>query len=244
MNALDAIRLSHTLPRRGFSLVEGAVATLIVGGMLVVALDTLGGAVHGRQVRADSGRAYALAMDLMSEVLANAYEEPGDAVTVSTAGGGAGGGGGGLLLAVASIATPSGLGPDSGETSDTSRSRFDDVDDYHGWSARPPQARDGTVLTAYDGWTRTVAVAYVNTLTLQSSGSDTRIKRIDVTVTDPSGRATTLSALRSKAGAFDYAPPTTTTYVSHVSMALKSSGARQAVVTGAADLNQIAYGGP
>jgi len=238
MKASDATRLTNTPRRRGFSLVEGAVATLIVGGMLVVALDTLGGAVRGRRLRADTGRAYALAMDLMSEAMANAYEEPGDTVTLSTTGGG------GYVQVGGGIVAPGGLGPESDETLDGTRLLFDDVDDYHGWSATPPQARIGTVLTAYNGWTRAAAVSYANTLTLAPSGSDTRIKRVVVTVTDPSGRKTTLSALRSKAGAFDYAPAATTNYVSHLSIALLPSGGNQTIVTGAADLNQIPYTGP
>src|SRR4051794_12098831 len=49
------------------------------------------------------------------------------------------------------------LGPDAGET----RSTYDDVDDYDSLTNSPPQLRDGTVLTEFTGWSRSVRVVCV-----------------------------------------------------------------------------------
>lgn len=74
-----------------------------------------------------------------------------------------------------------GRGPD-----ETSRMDYDDVDDFHGWSASPPQDRRGNILSQYGGFSRSVVVENVpgdslNTLTPSDPGT-TDYKRITVQV--------------------------------------------------------------
>jgi len=78
------------------------------------------------------------------------------------------------------------LGTDAGENS-TQRATFDDIDDYNGWHENPPQAIDGTILTDFNSFTRSVAVDYVslNGTNWQHSSSATYLKRIVVTVSHP-----------------------------------------------------------
>ena len=80
------------------------------------------------------------------------------------------------------VETPT-FGPELSEMGG-SRGAFDDVDDYHGWNASPPESRDGTEIPDRDGWQRSVAVDYVKSsdLTTPAAG-DQRVKRITVTVT-------------------------------------------------------------
>ncbi|MCY2929665.1 MAG: hypothetical protein NTV86_09270 [Planctomycetota bacterium] len=111
------------------------------------------------------------------------------------------------------------FGPETGETA---RSAFEDVDDYNGWTENPPQNKDGTTLTGYTGWRRSVVVAYVDPATLAVSGSDTGLKKITVTVTDPQNRQTVVSALRGSSGTYDQPnPQTSTTYVAWVGIGLQ-----------------------
>jgi hypothetical protein len=91
------------------------------------------------------------------------------------------------------------FGPEAGETGGT-RAAYDDVDDYDGWTATPPQQRDGTAIPKGAGWTREVAVDWVqsNNLTLGSM-TDTGVKRITVTVKYNDLVAASLVAVRTSA---------------------------------------------
>jgi len=79
------------------------------------------------------------------------------------------------------------------------RIEYDDVDDYHGWSASPPEDFNGAVLNAYQGFTRSVAVENV-TGTLPNIGQSaspgtTAYKRITVRI-DWGGAFITIEALK------------------------------------------------
>ena len=96
-----------------------------------------------------------LAQDLMAEILNEAYEEPDDAPN---------------------------FGRESGEGVG-SRVNWDDVDDYAGWSKSPPKAKDDTILSGFDAWTRSVEVVWVKPADLNTVvGTKTGVKRISVTV--------------------------------------------------------------
>jgi prepilin-type N-terminal cleavage/methylation domain-containing protein len=90
------------------------------------------------------------------------------------------------------------FGPESGETS---RSAFNDVDDYHNWSESPPQNPDGTSVPDYTNWTRTVTVEWVPStdLTGPASASETGLKRITVTVKFKDKPVASVVALRANA---------------------------------------------
>lgn len=157
---------------RAFTLAETVISTLLVGGLLVVALNTVGDATLGRQKIGDRGRAQLLAQDLMAEILGQAYKEPVDPPT---------------------------FGREPSE-SGGARVDYDDVDDYHGWDSSPPEYKDGTAMTGLTGWRRTVTVEYVdpNDLTHTVAG-DQGIKRITLTVSRNDLVLGSLTAVRTAA---------------------------------------------
>ncbi|MFO8012807.1 MAG: prepilin-type N-terminal cleavage/methylation domain-containing protein [Phycisphaerae bacterium] len=155
--ARDRLRpAAHYAPagaRRGFSLLEAVIAMVLVGLVLVAAFHVLGGTTQSTYLTAQYGTGLLLGEGLLAEVLACDYADP-DQTPV--------------------------FGPESGEGGN--RSAFDDVDDFDGWTATPPEDATGTALAGYDGWTRTVTVAYADPNDyLDTVGSDQGIKRITVT---------------------------------------------------------------
>ena len=113
-------------------MVEAIFAMVIVGGMLVAALSSAAAAKTSQARLAARRQARLLADDLAAEINAMPFQEPGSV---------------GLWP----------IGPGSGETG-PDRSGFDDADDYHGWSACPPQQKDGTVLPWAAAFRRRVTV--------------------------------------------------------------------------------------
>lgn len=161
-------------PRNGLSLIEVVVSSMLVGLILVGALRCVGAVVRGRTITADEARARALAQQLMTEILNDDYVD------------------GGLLPL---------FGPELGEplVSFGPRSGFNDVDDYHLWSASPPENRSGTALPNLTGWQREVSVKWVSASNPANiSVSDSGVKRITVKVRRNGTLLATLVALRSK----------------------------------------------
>lgn len=157
--------------RRGFSLVEVVVATLIVGVMMVAAMNTLGAFIRGQQRMAQQSRGWLLAQQLASEVLEQSYEEQIDAPT---------------------------FGRESGEAFDR-RTDYDDVDDYHGWDASPPQERDGTGMSELAQWRRTVSVDLVDVNNPDTTVvTDQGLKRIIIEVFSGDEGMARLVVLRSR----------------------------------------------
>ena len=62
--------------RRSFSMAEAALAVIIVGMMMVAALNMVAMSARARTVNAQLGKAPALAHGLLSEVLQAYYEDP------------------------------------------------------------------------------------------------------------------------------------------------------------------------
>ena len=60
----------------GFTLVEAAISTIIVGGVLVASLNVIGAAAMTRHRLAQRQRARLLAADLMSEIPRLPYADP------------------------------------------------------------------------------------------------------------------------------------------------------------------------
>lgn len=169
----------HFGPRRGFTLVEAVVSVLIVAVMLVAAMNTLGGVGRAALVQHGSRSADALRWGMLTEVLQVSYED---------------------------FDEPGEWGLEAGESA-TPRSGFDDVDDYDGWSASPPQSREGAPLGGYQGWTRKVGVINVEPYALGASGAtDWGLRMIEVTVEDPQGNQTADRALRSRWGVGEKLP--------------------------------------
>ncbi len=153
-----------------FSMVETLISIILVGGLLVAVLNTTGAALLGQQNMADRGVGFFLAQELMSEILGQAYEEPEEVIA---------------------------FGAEAGETGGT-RADFDDVDDYHGWEASPPQRKDGTEIPDRTGWRRLVTVDYVDPDVLTELDLDDRgSKRITVTVENNGVLVASLVAVRT-----------------------------------------------
>ncbi len=173
MRRADHTRRGSRCLQPAFSLAETAISILLVGGLVVVALNTVGASVSGRQFTRNRGRGDLLAHHLMGEILRQAYEEPVD--------------------------TPI-WGRESGE-SGGSRSAYDDVDDYDGWADSPPEDKDGTDLADLTGWERSVAVEFVDPDSLTTvSATDTGVKRITVTVRRDGVDKAALTSIKTIAG--------------------------------------------
>lgn len=137
-------------------MVELVVATLLVGVLMSASLTAAGQSLLGQRKRSDRIIGQHLAHSLLQEVLDEEYEEPDGSLTL--------------------------LGVDSLETVGL-RSSYDDVDDYDGYSESPPKAADGSTLSGYTGWSRTVQVDWLDATTLNPTGStNTGVKRVRVTV--------------------------------------------------------------
>ena len=164
--------VAHPASGRGFSLIEAVFSVVIVAVMFAAVMTTVAAARVVRYKTDGRSRGSTLAHDLMAEILQAAYEEP---------------------------AGPAALGRDAAEGIDD-RADFDDVDDYDGWTATPPELKGGTPLSLPAGWSRAVEVRWVvaNNLTL-TSGTETNAKRIIVTVKHNNVTMAQVTAIRTRA---------------------------------------------
>ncbi len=159
----------------GFALVEAVISVMIVGVLMVVALNTVGAAKVGQSKVRQSSRAVLLGEALMAEILAQPYEDP-----EQPAGG---------------------FGLDVGE-GDGTRIHFDDMDDYAGWMASPPQHKDGTPIAEADSYRRTVTVAWAEADDPNRQASvATGLKRVRVTVSHKNRELFSMVGLRAGSGA-------------------------------------------
>jgi hypothetical protein len=168
------------------SLAESAISIVIVGVMLVAALNTVAASRMAERKTSDRSLGLMLAQQLMGEIQMQAYADP--------------------------ESGENSFGLVAGEVTGN-RSLWDDVDDYDGWSASPPQYKDGTDLSGLVGWERSVAVDWVDPLDLsQVVGSNRDAKRIIVTVTRENAVVARLTAIRTSSwpSAEDYVDPTVT----------------------------------
>jgi type II secretory pathway pseudopilin PulG len=142
--------------RPALTLVEVVVSTLIVGLMTVAALNGLGAATRSSESAGNCGVAQGLADSLMAEVLATAYSDPGGSAV---------------------------FGLETGETAP--RVNFDDVDDFHGWNQKPPQAADGATIADRPDYRQRITVTRVvptNPIQATAGASDQGAKRICVQI--------------------------------------------------------------
>jgi len=173
---------SYSPRKRGFSLVEALISLLIVGTLLAASGAAISASARTTTSQQETLRAESLARQLLSEIVQKKYQQP-SAITLT-------------------------LGPETGET----RSTFTDVDDYAGYSESPPADSSGAAIAGYTGWTRSVDVKWADPSTLQTAAlqAETNLKRIVVTVTAPSGRSWSVSALRSSNSIYDKSTSTST----------------------------------
>lgn len=160
-------------PRRGMTLVELVLAIVVIA---VAVLPTIGlfTTIIRPYFQAEAiDRCDSLARDLMEEILAKRFDE-----LFST----------GWMWST--------LGPDTTPVNEVGDiSKYDDVDDYYDFNQ--------TLTGAYAGYTRTVAVNYVqgrwDDLSPDDVGEETAqeypYKKIQVTVTGPYGSETVLTGM-------------------------------------------------
>lgn len=196
----------------GITLIETVISTLVVSVMMVAALQMLGSSATADRVYAAKRGSPPLAAQLMAEILATNYADTGASPT---------------------------FGLETGESGVT-RSDFDDVDDYHGWSAAP-QEKDGAAISNLSGWTRSVTVQYVDPDDVSSVvGSDQGMKLITITLKDPAGRLSSSTALRGNSSTYDFSPAVSTSYVNWVGVTVQVGFAEQSRVSaGANPLNSV-----
>lgn len=145
--------------RRAFTMVEVVIAAAIVGGLTAATMAAVSAAVKARLLLAEQQYGTTLATSLLDEACAQAYKPP----TYSP---------GDEPIIVYDV-----------DGFPVNRLPFDDLTDYAAYSESPPRTRDGTTLTEFTGWTRTVNVERVLATDLSTvSGSDTGVRRITVTV--------------------------------------------------------------
>jgi hypothetical protein len=215
---------------RALSMVEVIIAAGVTATMVVASLSALTAATQTREHHAKWSRGPALAQSLMYEILQNAYEEPATGGVVSDDGAGS-------RSTVNFVDTHSTVrfGLEVSEAALT-RADFDDVDDYHGWSASPPETRDGTALRDLAGWTRSAAVNFSG-WNNETKLSDLGFKKITVTVTDAAGRSWSLAALRCRIGVYDQVPVLGRTSVHWTQVELQIGNSNTATA-GAVQVNQ------
>ena len=159
--------------RRGITLVEVSISTLLVGLIVVSSLRCLAMSAQSSGDSVNRTLATLLAEDLIEEILEQDYSDPNDSPIFGT--------------------------ETQEETSD--RSDWDDVDDYDGWIASPPQNRNG--VSVQDAkWKRLVIVQHVSADNLHTVLADTKdagVKRITVTVQCDGETVIELTAIQTEA---------------------------------------------
>lgn len=168
--------------QRGFSLIETVVFIVIVA---IAAVGLIG--LFGQNARQSAEpllrqKAVALASAYMDEILHKKWDH------ATPVGGGCVAAGSSFCLSGPPASTV--LGPDSGE----SRSRYDDVDDYHQPEFQPPQNSDGEPLAGYAGFTVSVRVGHPAADWNGVARQD--VKRVQVKVRTPLGETINLVAYR------------------------------------------------
>ncbi len=168
--------------RRGFTLVEAAVSTIIVGTMVAAAVSVVGAAAQGAAGERAIRKGQTLARAMMSEVLSTAFADPDGGTN---------------------------FGPDSNE-SHGDRTTLDDVDDFNGLSESWPTDHLGRPIPWAKSWQRGVQVHNVSPAaptTALADNAGTGLKRVTVTVTSPEGRVTRLVGLKSAYNPVDARAP-------------------------------------
>jgi prepilin-type N-terminal cleavage/methylation domain-containing protein len=140
---------------RGFSIIECAMSVVIVGVMLVAAINAAWLAEKSKVIAAERARASGLANALLAEIVAMPYNDP------------------------------SGVNPIGLELNEVlgDRSTFDDIDDFHGYSATPPRDSANDPIPGFDGFTESVVVEYVALGDPDTTAAgDSGLKRITVRI--------------------------------------------------------------
>jgi len=147
----------YLIARRGITLAETVISTLLIGFVLVSTLQIIGPMVRSNVVHANRLVAANLANELSEEIATKRFTDP-------------------------DVDSGDALGVDAGESSAT-RATFDDVDDYNGWTSMPPKLSTNQSNVSLNGWKRSVTVKHVLLSNVNtSSPTRTGVKKIVVIV--------------------------------------------------------------
>ena len=174
--------------RAGFTLVEAVISILLVGMTLVTAMSLAGVSGKGQIGAFQQRRGRMLARELLIEVQSQSYIDPDLLEKYWNS-----------IVQIGSITLSGGdnFGPAVSETTGN-RSLFDDVDDYNGWNASPPQDKDGTARSDLTDWTRSVVVERMNPTGLAILTSlDMGLRRITVTASYKGGVVASVMGFKS-----------------------------------------------
>ncbi len=172
---------SRTIPHRdrgAFTIAETALATLVVGLLVVGSLKSLSASFQTHKFSENRVRALFLAEQLLIELTSLSWFDPNRPTSATT------------------------IGKDTGDTTTvTRRDQLDDMDDFHNWSEQP-KSRSGVALTGTSTMTRTVTVENISAAdpTVAVAGNvNTGTRRITVVVTENGTELARLSTLLSSA---------------------------------------------
>jgi MSHA pilin protein MshD len=166
--------------QRGTTLIE-LVMTIVIIGVAVAGVVGAFSLMAGRSADPlNQSRAIALSQLYMDEILAKqfAHKSPLGGGTVNT-----------------SKADCSNIGVDDIGVDDESRSTFNDVDDYDVLDDYPPKNSEEDSLNGYSSFRVSISVQCAGN-DIDALAQNHQTKRIDITITDPSGNDYLFSAYR------------------------------------------------
>ncbi len=228
------LAMAQTRRARAFSLVEAAISIIIVATMFAAGMAAAGSAARDRLIQSEIRQGQSLAAQLLAEITQQRYADP----------------------------SQNTIAPFPG-VSTTDRSNWTHIDDYAGFKESPPTDRSGRPVPGAASWAWKADIAYQTFSNLSgasassggvvggligavggivsgvidatlSSPTDTGLKQIVVTVTAPSGKKTTLTAMRCSAGVVDR---TSTGFHDFAALNITIGPEQRAITTGASLLN-------
>ena len=158
--------------RCGLSLLEVVISLILVSTIMLVSITASANLLRSRVESLQSVDGHELAFQMLDEVTSVAFEDA-DSDRV--------------------------FGRESSETS-TTRSDFDDVDDYHGYTVSPPTHRSGAAIAGWESWSVSIAVSRAQAVSagiVASNSDDAPLRLVTVTCTSPSGSTLSESMLIS-----------------------------------------------
>ncbi|MGB7329213.1 MAG: hypothetical protein WBD31_30305 [Rubripirellula sp.] len=161
--------------RHGVTLIEILVSTILISGVLLTSLATSANMWRSRVQSHSTAMAAELSESILGEITSMRFEDSADPI----------------------------WGPEP-EENGAGRAAFDDIDDYHDYTASPPVHRDGTTMTDYAGWSIAISVEAawptdtgITTSAITANETAPELRLITVTCVTPTGNAISESMLAS-----------------------------------------------
>ncbi|MEY4565879.1 MAG: hypothetical protein RLY14_849 [Planctomycetota bacterium] len=155
------IRLSRC---RGWTMLETTSAIAIVSILLIGSFQTVATSLQFRVAQEDGLIADCLADSLFTELATLSFMDPSETTTQ--------------------------LGRETSEIGSSTRTNWDDIDDYHGLNETTVCYRDGSSVPNTTGWRRTVNISVNTPSTLTTTTTlTTPLRRIRIVVTSPTNKS-------------------------------------------------------